>query len=196
MTSCTTSPPFFVSTNCATRFYKLAELSVKAVIDSRLTQWISLKTVRWKTTSGQISLTRRNTAYLFITYRTDIYIVSINLSGALRTLPERSRKELASDKEVPRKDGVSTSGAGLFTFSKPTCDEDTRRRISSNVGIANCSVWIAGLTLPWYSPHIRTEPSVLGTQIMSVAQLLASTGLRTPSFSTRFSSSSTAKRRA
>ena len=39
----------------------------------------------------------------------------------MRTLPERSGKELASDKEVPRKDSVSTSGAGLFTFSKPTC---------------------------------------------------------------------------
>ena len=39
----------------------------------------------------------------------------------MRTLPERSGKELASDKEVPRKDSVSTSGAELFTFSKPTC---------------------------------------------------------------------------
>ena len=28
---------------------------------------------------------------------------------------------VASDKEVSRKDGVYTSGVGLFTFSKPTC---------------------------------------------------------------------------
>ena len=46
----------------------------------------------------------------------------MNLSGALRTLVGRGGKELASDQEVPRKNGVSTSGAGLFTFFKPTCD--------------------------------------------------------------------------
>ena len=58
--------------------------------------------------------------------------------------------------------------------------EDTRRRISSNVGIANCSVLMAELTVPLYSLHIPTKPSVLGTQTMSVAQLLASTGLTNP----------------
>ena len=50
------------------------------------------------------------------------FLVSINPYGALRTLLERGGKELASDQEVPRKNGVSKSGAGLFTFFKATCD--------------------------------------------------------------------------
>ena len=38
-----------------------------------------------------------------------------------------------------------------------------------------------------YTTHIRTDPSVSGTQTMGVAKSLTSAGLRTPSFSMRFS---------
>ena len=38
-----------------------------------------------------------------------------------KSVPRLLSMTVASDKEVPRKDGVSTSGVGLFSFSKPTC---------------------------------------------------------------------------
>ena len=99
-------------------FYKLAELNIKAMIDSWLRQWISVKTVKWKT-PWQISLSQRNSAQW--TYHTDICIISINLSGALHTLLDwYSAMELAWDKEVPAKDGVSISGREWFAFSKCT----------------------------------------------------------------------------
>lgn len=68
--------------------------------------------------------------------------------------------------------------------------EDTRSRISSNVRIGNCSVWIIGLIVPLKSPKMRTDSSVLGTQTIGVAQSLTSSGLKTPSISNRLSSSS------